>query len=160
MTSLIQWTWTWANSGRWWRTGKPGVPQSAGLQRVRNNFGHCATTKKWKLSIELYWPIKALWRQFPLIASVQCSSVQSLSHVWLFVIPWTAACQASLSITISLSLPKFMSIKLVVPSNYLILFSCFQSSPASGSFPMSQLFISGDQSIRASVSASVLPISI
>ena len=122
MTSLIQWTWTWANSGRWWRTGKPGVPQSAGLQRVRNNFGHCATTtKKWKLSIELHWPIKALWRQFPLIASVQCSSVQSLSHVWLFVIPWTAARQASLSITNSRSLLTLMSTESVMPSNELIL---------------------------------------
>ena len=34
MASLIQWTWTWANSGRWWGTGKPGVLQSVGLQRV------------------------------------------------------------------------------------------------------------------------------
>ena len=49
------------------------------------------------------------------------SSVQLLSCVWLFVIPWTAACQASLSITNSLSLLKLMSIKLVMPSNHLIL---------------------------------------
>ena len=34
MPSLTQWTWTWASSGRWWRTGKPGVLQSMGLQRV------------------------------------------------------------------------------------------------------------------------------
>ena len=47
--------------------------------------------------------------------------VQSLSHVWLFVNPWTAARQASLSFTISWSLLKVMSIKLVVPSNHLIL---------------------------------------
>ena len=40
--------------------------------------------------------------------------VQSLSHVQLFVIPWTAACQASLSLTISQSLPKFMSIESVM----------------------------------------------
>ena len=52
---------------------------------------------------------------------VQFSSVQSLSHVWLFVIPWTAACQASLSITNSQSLPKLMSIESVMPSNHLIL---------------------------------------
>ena len=44
-----------------------------------------------------------------------------LSHVQLFVTPWTAACQASLSFTLSLSLPKLMSIKLVMPSNHLIL---------------------------------------
>ena len=49
------------------------------------------------------------------------SSVQSLSHVRLFVTLWTAACQASLSITNSQSLLKLMSIELVMPSNHLIL---------------------------------------
>ena len=48
-------------------------------------------------------------------------SVQLLSHVQLFVTPWTAACQASLSITNSQSLIKLMSIKSVMPSNHLIL---------------------------------------
>ena len=48
------------------------------------------------------------------------SSVQSLSHVQLFATPWTAARQASLSITNSLSLPKLKSIKSVMPSNHLI----------------------------------------
>ena len=48
-------------------------------------------------------------------------AVQLLSHVWLFVIPCTAALQASLSITNSWSLLKLMSIKSVVPSNHLIL---------------------------------------
>ena len=47
--------------------------------------------------------------------------VQSPSRVWLFAIPWTAAYQASLSLTISWSLPKFMSIALVMPSSHLIL---------------------------------------
>ena len=50
-----------------------------------------------------------------------CPLVQSLSHVWLFATPWTTACQASLSITNSRSLPKFMSIELVMPSSHLIL---------------------------------------
>ena len=49
------------------------------------------------------------------------SSIQSLSHVQLFVIPWTAACQVSLSITNSQSLLKLMSIESVMPSNHLIL---------------------------------------
>ena len=49
------------------------------------------------------------------------SSVQSLGLVYLFVTPWTAACQASLSITNSLSLLKLMSIELVMPSIHLIL---------------------------------------
>ena len=48
-------------------------------------------------------------------------SVQLLSPVWLFEIPWTAALQASLSITSSQSLLKLMSIELVMPSNHLIL---------------------------------------
>ena len=50
----------------------------------------------------------------------QFSSVQLLSCVQLFVTPWTAACQASLSITSSWSLLKLMSIELVMPSNHLI----------------------------------------
>ena len=52
-------------------------------------------------------------------------SVQSLSCVQLFVTPWTAPCQASLSITKSWSLLKLMSIESVMPSNYLILSSPF-----------------------------------
>ena len=55
------------------------------------------------------------------IFSVQFSSVQSLSCVWLFVTPWTAAHQTSLSITNSRSLLKLMSIESVMPSNHLIL---------------------------------------
>ena len=51
----------------------------------------------------------------------QFSSVQSLSRVQLFATPWTAACQASLSISNSWSLLKLMSIELVMPSNHLIL---------------------------------------
>ena len=51
----------------------------------------------------------------------QLSSVQSLSPVWLFATPWTAASQASLSITNSWSSPKPMSIESVMPSNHLIL---------------------------------------
>ena len=56
-----------------------------------------------------------------IFASVQFNSVQSLSCVRLFATPWTAACQASLSITSSQSPPKLMSIELVMPSNHLIL---------------------------------------
>ena len=59
---------------------------------------------------------------------------------------------------------KFMSIELVMPSNHLILctlFSfCHQSFPGSGSFPMSQLFASGGQSIGASASPSAFPVNI
>ena len=44
MASLTQWTWIWASSRRWWRTGKPGVLQSMGLQRVGHN---CVTELNW-----------------------------------------------------------------------------------------------------------------
>ena len=88
------------------------------------------------------------------------SSVQLLSCVQLFATLWATARQASLSITNLRSLLKLMSIESVMPSSHLILccpFSCLQSFPASGSFQMSQFFTSGDQSIRVSASASVLP---
>ena len=55
------------------------------------------------------------------LITAQFSSVQSLSRVWLFTTPWTAARQASLSITKSGSLLKLMSIESVMPSNHLIL---------------------------------------
>ena len=55
------------------------------------------------------------------LAKYQFSSVQSLSHVWLFATPWIAARQASLSITNSRSSLKLMSIKSVMPSSHLIL---------------------------------------
>ena len=61
-----------------------------------------------------------LTRPKPLTVSVQFSSVQSLSHVWLFATPWTAARQASLSITNFQSLLKLMSIESVLLSNHLI----------------------------------------
>ena len=73
---------------------------------------------------------------------VDSSVLQALSHVWLFVTPWTAACEASLPITNSRSLPKLMSIESVMPScpSVVPFSSCPQSLPASGSFPVSQLF--------------------
>ena len=68
-------------------------------------------------------------------------SVQSLSHVRFFVTPWTAACQASLSITNSRSSLRLTSIESVMPSSHLILchplLLLVQSFPASGSFPVS-----------------------
>ena len=89
------------------------------------------------------------------------SSVQSLSRVRFFTTPWIAAHQASLSITNSQSSVKLMPIESVMPSSHLILChpfsSCPQSLPASGSFPMSQLFTWGGQSTGVSASASFLP---
>ena len=87
--------------------------------------------------------------------------VQSLSHVWLFATPWTAAQQASLSFTIFLSFLKLMSIELVMPSNPILtsiipFSSCLWFFPESVSFLVSQLFTSGGQSIGVSASALVL----
>ena len=97
-------------------------------------------------------------------SAVQLSSVQLLSRVQLFATPWAAAFQASVSITSCQSWLKLMSIESVMPSNHLILCrpfsSCLQSFPASGSFPMSQFFTSGGQSIGVSALASVLPMNI
>jgi len=92
------------------------------------------------------------------------SSVQFLSCVWFSATPWTAARQASVSITNSQSPPKPISIESMMPSNHLILCRPLlllpSSLPASGSFPMSQFFTTGGQSIGASVSTSVLPMNI
>ena len=66
------------------------------------------------------------------------SSVQSLSHVRLFMTPWTAACKASLSITNSQSSLKLMSIKSVMPSNHLILCCLFLLLPSV--FPRIRVF--------------------
>ena len=87
MASPTQWTWVWVNSRSWLWTGRPGILQSMGSQRVRH-----------------YWATELNW-----------------SRVRLFVTPWTAAYQASLSFTISQSLLQLMSIELVMLSNHLIL---------------------------------------
>ena len=96
-------------------------------------------------------------------SSIQFSSFQLLSHVQIFATPWTTACQASLPITNSWSPPKLMSIESVMPSNHLILYHPFLLLPST--FPSfrvfsSEFFTSGDQRIRVSVSASVLPMNI
>ena len=92
---------------------------------------------------------------------VQFSSVQSLSHVRLFVTPWIEAHKASLSITDSQTSIKLMPLSwwchptissLVIPFS-----SHIQSFPASGSFQMSQFFAWGGQSIGVSASTPVLP---
>ena len=88
--------------------------------------------------------------------------VQSLSRIRLFVTPWTEARQASLSITNSWSLLSLLSIASAMPSNHLIfchsLLLLPSIFPVSGSFPMSQFFASGGQSIWTS--ASVLQMNI
>ena len=91
-----------------WRVpgmGEPGGLLSMGLHRVRHDWSDLA----------------AAAATATVFMSVQFSSVQSLSRVRLFVTPWIAAHQASLSITKSRSSLRLMSIESVMPSNHLIL---------------------------------------
>ena len=96
--------------------------------------------------------------------TITFSSLQSLSHVWFFATPWTAAHQASLSITNSWSLPKLMSIESVMPSNHLILCCPLLLPPSI--FPSNRVF--SNESVLhmrwpkywISASPSVLPMNI
>ena len=111
----------------------------------------CSTISYLHLPISCFETAKFLY---------QFSSVQSLSCDWLFATPWIAAHQASLSITNSWSSLKLMLSRWCHPaisSSVILVSSCPQSLPASGSFPMSQLFAWGGQSTGVSALASVLP---
>ena len=82
-----------------------------------------------------------------------------LSHVQLFEIPWTVACQTSLYFTISQFVQTHVHwVSDAISFSVVPFSSCPQSFPTSGSFPMSQLFVSGGQSVGAS--ASVFPMNI
>ena len=98
---------------------------------------------------------------YSIICHCQFSSVQSLSRVWLFVTPWTSARQASLSITNFWSSLRLTSIESVMASSHLILCRPLlllpPIPPSIESFPMSQLFAWGGQSIIVSPLASFLP---
>ena len=91
------------------------------------------STKDWKHPV-----ICTLFRV--IFQSVQFGSVELLSCVWLFVIPWTAALQTSLSITNSRSLLKLMSMESVMPSSNLIL--CHSLLPPPSVFPSIRVFSS------------------
>ena len=108
----------------------------------------------------LYKAICATGKCSFLFGGFSDSSVKLLNHVRLCD-PVDCSTPGFLSITNSWSSLKLKSIVSVMPSNHLILcrplFFLLQSFPASGSFPMSQFFASGGQSIGASASASVLP---
>ena len=116
MASLTQWTWVWANSGRQWRAGKPGVLQFMGLQRVGHDWLKNNSKKNLRSSKYLKQSKNKSWQE----TDHFIVAVQSPSFVQLLLTPWTAAHQASLSLTISRSLPKFST----SPSNeYLGLIS-------------------------------------
>ena len=133
--SMLVWRIPW--------TEEPGGVQSLGSNRVRYD---------WVTNTNTY-PVP--------IASVS-QSVQSLSRVRVFATPWIAVRQASLSITNSRSLLQLMPSSRwyhpAISSSVVPFSSCPHSLPASGSFPMSQLFTSGGQSTGVSASASVHPV--
>ena len=94
----------------------------------------------------------------------QFSSVQKLSRVRLFVTPWIATprppCPSPTPRAYSNSFLSHWWCHPTISSSVVPFSSCLQSFPASGSFPMSQFFTSGGQSIGVSASASILPINI
>ena len=136
-------------------------------------FSFIKVVAKWSLGKEnLSWVVsvwgglKIIMQRYQLFFCIRRITrelvVQSLSCDQLFATAWTAAHQASLSFTISLGLLRFMSSESVMLSNHLTLCCPLLLLPsvitASESFPMSQFFTSGSESIGAS--ASVLPMNI
>ena len=120
--------------------------------KVRHNVIHCAS----KCVLDTIYIISTrAW------SAIQSSSVQLLSHVWLFATPWTAARQACLSMTNSWSLPRLMSIESVMPSNHLIL--CHPLLLPPSIFPSMRIFSNESAlcirwpSTGVSASTSVLP---
>ena len=129
------------------------MPSSRGSSWIRDPTGVSGIGNQ----ILYHW----VTREVLSASSVQFSPVQSLSRVWLFVMPWIAAHQASLSNTNSRSSPNSCASSQwchpATSSSVIPFSSCPQSLPASGTFPASQLFAWGGQSIGVSASASVLP---
>ena len=135
----------WRERGRCGKGEKREVARSWLMQR-----------RRWEVQTQESW-------QYRSRLSGEFSSIQSLSRVWLFVTPWIAACQVSLSITNSMSpnpCPLSWWCHPTISSSIVAFSSCLQSFPASGSFLVNWLFTSDVQSIGASASGSVPPMSI
>ena len=96
-----------------------------GQQPSRLLCPHYSPGKNTRVGFHFLLPTTTLCKHKPVFRELEgkckVSSVQSLSRVWLFVMPWTVARQASLSIINSWSLLRLISIELVMPSNHLIL---------------------------------------
>ena len=92
MASPTQWTWVWVSSGSWWWTGKSGVLQSMGSQRVRHDW---VTELNWCVFVIKKGCLQILYFMQPNGKHV-CLPAQLLSHVWLFATPWTVAHQIPL----------------------------------------------------------------
>ena len=116
-------------------------------------------SEEWK-KIERKTRTRVLVYHNVLLNDIVISSVKSLSCVWIFAIPWTAArlpCPSPTPGTCSNSYTLSKWCHPTISSSVVPFSSCLQSLQASVSFPMSQLYVSGGQSVGASASASVLP---
>ena len=168
-------------SRRWWNTGRPSVLQYMASQS-QTWLGDWITTEgmisllsiifilisHWEKNIRAVIYLLVLPILFRIRKTMSLAStffpwivvVQLPSHVWLFATPWTIAYQASLSLTISLtqsSCPLSRWCHPATSSSSDALCSFWpQSFPASGTFPMSQLFTSSDYNTGVSASASIL----
>ena len=139
--------WTWINKNKEKEEGSRTVLET----ELIGLSGHlCDTVSliqqhgrrvRWWIDM-LRWRFLWTWES---TGDVRFSSVQLLSCVWFFATPWSAACQASLSITNSQSSLKLMSIELVMPSNHLIL--CHPFLLLSSIFPSIRVF-SKESSLR------------
>ena len=119
---------------------------------------------EFNLSIPIHFS-SPISKMLMLTLAIFCfGSVLSLSHVQLFVTPWTIGlrppCSSPTPGVYSNSCPLSQWCHPSISSSAVLFSSCPQSFPASGSFPMSQFFTSGGQSIGVSTSASVLPMNI
>jgi len=120
---------------------------------------HTFFLPRWRLLLQLFKYTTSYVSKIP--PPIQFSSVQSFSHVWLFVTPWHARharppCPSLTPRIYSNSCPLSQWCHLTISSS-VIPFSCLQSFPASGSFQMNQFFASGGQSTGISALASILP---
>ena len=157
------------NYGPWFRYDPLRVFKQTTTRTVFTFLNHWLGSIVWQRPYVVYKAYNSYYLAFtkqvyclpiPLFLKICfCLVAQSCSTC---LTPWTAACQTSLSYTISWSLRKLMLLNRwchpTISSSVTTFPTCPQSFPASGSFPMSWLFPSGGQTIGASASASVLPV--
>ena len=113
LTSLWPHLWSETSVGLF-----PGDGMRSWVWKVKFNMDLSYTDPSWIMFLALSVPSSSA----PLFSFLEITSVQLLSRIQLFVTQWTAACQASLSFIISQSLLRLMSVELVLPSKYLILY--------------------------------------
>ena len=157
MASPTWWTWVWVWSGSWWWTGKPGVLQSMGSQRVGHDWAtelNCESMIILELKIREEGSVDCL-SSVQLSHSVICDSLRphGLQHARLPCPPPTPRAYSN-------SCPSSQWCHPTISSSVIPFSSHLQSFPASGSFPVSHFFASGGQSIGVSASVSFLPMNI